>query len=202
MGLKVQRWWEQVEPMLPVKWQKVGRRVFVGLQSAGTLSNTNENFTAAAAGAGSSPLSFSSSSSSTLDVGGSSVAGSRSDRGPIGRIRRLFSVSTVLSILDALDSSFDSQMALWVMGLLAVVLWRRQTLRNRALQRQQQHQWENQPAAVPEQPAAAAAAVEHREGRAGLAAVAAAEARQARAAAEEPAEPRDTGVARELDHDE
>jgi TPR repeat protein len=195
MGLQVQKWWENVEQMLPVKWQIIGRRVFVGLQSAGTLNYSGgggggQNFTTAG--------SSSASSSSSSDAHNSHLMAGpgRVDRGPLGRIRRLFSVSTILSVLDAIDSSFDSQMALWIMGLLAIILWRRQTLRARALQRQQQHQWNAAAGNAnggAEQPVAAAVAENREDGAA--AAAAAAEARQARhVVAEEPAAPADDEV--------
>jgi hypothetical protein len=83
-------------------------------------------------------------------------------------------------------------MALWIMGLLAIILWRRQTLRARALQQQQQHQGNAAPGtnvppangggAVEQQPA------ENREEVAGAAA-AAAEARQTRQGEVEVEEP-------------
>lgn len=139
MGLKVQKWWETVEPMLPLRWQKVGRIVFVGLQSVGSIpyggrSDGSDGNSTAGVGT------TSSSDSSGAGKGVSNnnlISGhnGRTARGPLGRIRRLFSVSSILRVLDALDSSFDSQMAFWIMGVLAVVLWRRQRLRARVLQR-------------------------------------------------------------------
>ena len=190
VGLRVQTWWEHMEPMLPTRWQKVGRSIFVGLQSAGVLAGESQfNST--------SPAGMSSPYSNAGGAGGANlITGppSRTARGPLGRIRRIFSLSSVLSVLDALDSSFDSQMALWILGVLALVLWRRQTLRARALQQQQHHQWT---AAAPNAAAVdggatepAANVVENREEDAGgvaAAAAAAAEARQARQVVQEPA---------------
>jgi len=206
VGLKVQKWWETVEPILPIRWQKIGRRVFVGLQTVGITSfggSSGGDDGSSLAEAGASRISLSSSSSSSTNTGaGNGVNNNnliydhsgRTDRGPFGRIRRLFRVSTILNVLDALDSSFDSQMALWILGVLAVVLWRRQILRARALQRRQQHQWNA--AAVPNVAPAVnggaeqAVVVENREP--------AAEASQAGAeVVEEPAQPQNSHLSNE-----
>ncbi|KAL4530008.1 hypothetical protein Ndes2526B_g04771 [Nannochloris sp. 'desiccata'] len=194
MGLQVQRWWERVEPMLPMRWQRIGRSVFVGVQTVGTTIFGGSSLGGGNSTAGVPSMSLSSDAGAGAGVSGTkliSVSGGRAARGPFGRIRRLFSISTILSVLDGLDSSFDSQMALWIMGLLAVVLWRRQTLRARALQRQQQHQWNAAPAgngaAAVNDVAELPVGVENREDNA-AAAAAAAEARRARAVVEEPAQ--------------
>jgi TPR repeat protein len=100
MGLKVQTWWEKVEPMLPANWQKVGRNIFVGLQSIGTTvgiggSAASDGFKATAA-SGASISDAGSNADDTKEL--LSGAGGRIPRGPLGRIRRFFSASTVLSL--------------------------------------------------------------------------------------------------------
>jgi len=51
--------------------------------------------------------------------------------GVLGRARRLFSLGTVIDLLDALDSSFNATLVTWLVGALVLVLLRRQAVRAR-----------------------------------------------------------------------
>lgn len=151
MGLRVQMWWEKVEPVLPATWGRIGRRVFVG--GYGVLGG---------GGSGGGELGGSNGTGAVLTGEEGAIAvHRRPPRGPLSGLRRIFSLDIIVSLMDALDASFDSSMVLWVAGLLALVLWRRQNLRARAQRIQQQQQWTPQgggaPPAVP-MPAAAAPA--------------------------------------------
>jgi len=51
--------------------------------------------------------------------------------GVLARMRRALSLSTVIDALDRLDESFDASLIGWIVGILGLVLWRRQALRAR-----------------------------------------------------------------------
>ena len=157
-SLKVQVWWEGMEHKLPASLSAVVRgavafqhRLGLGIVvvEPGTSSSSNGGSSSGSLMNGTTPStaignrigSFSGGSGE----GGGVIAG-RGMRGPLGRLRRVFSLSTLVNILDALDSSFDYVSLIWVAGLLVLVLWRRQMLRARA--HRYEHHQEQQPPAV------------------------------------------------------
>ena len=143
VGLQLQAWWERVEHRFPAGLAWFGR-VLVNVLSGGRGVHVRPRSDVAPshhAGPG---------GGRDVRVVGINGRASMEGRMEARREGRYFSVSGILmKAFDGVDALFsDSTTVVWVVGLLALVLWRRQALRARIGQQQRQQVWEAPPTPV------------------------------------------------------